>query len=468
MCLGRSLWSNLLKSIFIVAVLLLLGGCLGTSKTPLLSDGEGEGARTNTATPPKTEKIFPDGTHYEGELHKDQPHGQGILRWPDGARYEGEFLQGERTGHGIFTWPSGNRYEGEFVKGKRQGAGTFFWANGARYSGYYRMGKKDGNGIFQDANKTVEVCYRVPERQNQQWEDGQLTQENTMPSDELMPDLDYEAQKHPAESTWGSRLSRRLSTLSPLSQGIASKHTPLKPRFWHHPQTGMKFAFVPSGCFSMGSTQGAENEKPKHPVCLEDFWMGVHEVTQEVWKQVMKTLPEQSQKGKSLPVENISWNDVMTFIERLNRSGSPKFRLPSEAEWEFACRSAGRDESYCGGEDSDSLAWQQNNSDNQAHPVGQRQANLLGLFDMSGNVWEWVDDWYDADYYQRSPPNNPKGPATGRSKVLRGGTWMSAPKFLRSTLRYDLAPDRSFHLLGVRLVAILPETTRTTENKRGK
>ena len=457
-----------MKAIFIATVLLFLGGCLATWKTPVLSGGEGESAATNSATYSKAEKVFPDGTRYAGEMQKGHPHGLGILHWPDGARYEGAFYQGERTGRGIFTWPSGNRYEGAFVKGKRHGAGTFVWANGARYTGHYRMGKKNGTGIFQDANKTVEVCYNVPERHAQQWDDGQLTQENTMPLDELMPDLAYEAQMHPPQSPWGSRLSRRLSTLPALTKDVVSEHAPIKPRFWHHSQTGMKFAFVSSGCFSMGSSLGSENEKPKHPVCLDGFWMGVHEVTQGVWQQVMKTLPEQSKRGKTLPVENISWNEVMTFIERLNRVGSPKFRLPSEAEWEFACRSGGQNETYCGGEMVDSLAWHQQNSDNQVHPVGKQQANRLGLFDMSGNLWEWVADWYDAGYYQRSPQDNPKGPVTGQSKVLRGGAWMSAPKFLRSTLRYDLAPDRGFHLLGVRLVVVPPETTRTTENRRGK
>lgn len=271
-----------------------------------------------------------------------------------------------------------------------------------------------------------------------------------------------------ARHTWSfhSRMSGRLSK---APQTVAAMETvtqnlPLPPpRYWHHAQTGLSFAFVPSGCFKMGSNTAATNEEPEHSVCLAPFWMGVHEITQGLWKKQMGTIPEQSKEGERLPVENVSWSDVQNFIERLNRSGSARFRLPSEAEWEFACRNAGRELYFCGSGTVDTLAWHKNNSDNHAHPVGERQANDLGLHDMSGNVWEWVADWYDADYYSVSPTRDPKGPETGTTKVFRGGAWMSDPKFLRSTLRYDLAPHRGYHLLGVRLVAMPKDVAHTSQ-----
>lgn len=495
-----------MRNIILLTALFFLGGCFGPLKAPALfdtKDGQaGEEAQAGQATEPSKAasqpvvKTFPEGALYEGSMQDGIPHGEGVLSWPDGAQYAGAFHQGKRTGHGIFTWPSGNRFEGEFKDGRRHGQGIFTWANGARYTGTYRMGEKHGTGVFQHANKTVEVCYRVPDRQGQQWEDGQLMTENMPLPDELLPDLMREAQRHPAEltpskpprragstaftervpagatasteklpaGTTGAALRMRMSRhLSITQQTVQASPATLQPvslppaRLWRHPQSGMVFARVPAGCFEMGSDRDTASEKPRHTVCLDAFWMGVHEVTQNVWRHYMGILPEQSREGAGLPVENVSWNDTQNFVTQLNHEGPAQFRLPSEAEWEFACRSAGREELFCGGHAVDLLAWHKGNSLNQVHPVGKRQANGLGLYDMSGNVWEWVADWYDAHYYSRSPDKNPKGAATGRSKVLRGGSWLSAPKFLRPSLRYDLAPDRGYHLLGVRLVAIPPD-----------
>ena len=468
-----------MRLFFLLLVLFSLGGCLNPWKLPPISTAKDEHTGDSNGTQHSTQqqdspslrpvsgkitRTFSDGSHYEGEAQNSEPHGEGSLVWPDGARYTGMFRQGQRTGYGVFSWPSGNRFEGEFKNGKRHGRGKFIWSNGARYSGTYQMGKKHGAGVFQHTNKTVEVCYKIPKRQTQYWDNGKLTIENGPLQDEPLPDLDREARLHPVKTTFHPRMSWYLSKITqppidakPVRQVAALPQS----RRWHHTQTGMTFASVPSGCFQMGSNNHAANEKPPHEVCLDAFWIGVHEVTQGVWQQRMGTLPEQSQTGENLPVENVSWNDVQNFIKTLNRSGPTQFRLPNEAEWEFACRSAGRQEPFCGGNAVNDLAWHKENSGNHAHPIGERQANDLGLYDMSGNVWEWVTDWYDANYYQRSPKNNPKGPATGRSKVFRGGSWLSAPRFLRSSLRYDLAPDRGYNLLGMRLVAIPPSAVNT-------
>ena len=463
-----------MRAVFIVFILFSLGGCTETLDTPPLltsqnpppHDRQGEGDQTaanrqHVATAaPVVEQIihsFPDGSHYEGEAQQGEPHGQGTLTWPDGARYTGTFQAGQRTGYGLFTWPSGNYFEGEFKQGQRDGQGTFTWTNGARYVGAYRQGKRHGTGVFHHANKRVEVCYKIPEQQRQLWKDGLLTASHKPLPDEPPPNIAYEAKMHPPLSPFQGNMSRRLSktpTKAEVPHSTQHTKTPRKTQRWQHKQTGLSFALVPGGCFQMGSNQHASNEQPQHPVCVDEFWIGRYEITQKVWQQQMGELPEQSQQGAKLPVENVSWNDVQHFIETLNQRSESQFRLPSEAEWEYACRSAGLETPYCGGYHVSALAWHKKNSSQHVHPVGKRQANSLGLHDMSGNVWEWVADWYDANYYKRSPKSNPTGPMTGRTKVFRGGSWLSAPKFLRSTLRYDLAPDRGYNLLGLRLVAM--------------
>ncbi len=182
---------------------------------------------------------------------------------------------------------------------------------------------------------------------------------------------------------------------------------------WRDPVTGMEFVWVPEGCFDMGSNEGESNEKPVHEVCVDGFWMGKYEVTQGQWEKVMGNNPSSFKASDSHPVETVSWNDVQDFIRKLNALGKGGFRLPTEAEWEYACRSGGKQETYCGGNDVNRVAWYWENSGEKTHPVGEKAANGLGLYDMSGNVWEWVSDWYKKDYYGKSPRNNPKGPSNG-------------------------------------------------------
>jgi formylglycine-generating enzyme required for sulfatase activity len=183
--------------------------------------------------------------------------------------------------------------------------------------------------------------------------------------------------------------------------------------------------------------------------------MGKIEVTQRQWEQVMGNNPVRF-KDDDHPVEQVSWNDTQAFVKKFNAQGQGGFRLPTEAEWEYACRSGGKNETYCGGDDVDRLAWYTSNSGGKTHPVGQKSANALGLYDMSGNVWEWVSDWYDENYYRDSPKNNPQGPSSGASRVDRGGGWGSSPAFVRAALRYGITPgDRSYGL-GFRLLRSYP------------
>jgi len=199
----------------------------------------------------------------------------------------------------------------------------------------------------------------------------------------------------------------------------------------------------------MGSNE-RNNEQPIHRVCLTAYEIGKYEITQDQWEKVMGTNPSKF-KGSNKPVERVSWDDVQYFIRKLNQQTGQHYRLPTEAEWEYACRSGGREQSYCGGNNADSVGWYADNSGKTTHDVGQKQANGLGLYDMSGNVWEWVQDRYAKDYYRNSPTNNPRGPSGGSFRVLRGGSWDRYANGLRSAYRPGNSPDFRYSVLGFRL-----------------
>lgn len=225
---------------------------------------------------------------------------------------------------------------------------------------------------------------------------------------------------------------------------------------WADPKTGMKFVWIKGGCFSMGCSTSVgdceSNEQPPHKVCVSSFWMGQSEVTQGQWMAVMDNNPSFFNKGTNYPVENISWNETQEFIEQLNNKGANKFRLPTEAEWEYACRSAGKRETYSGSDTVDDVAWYFENSGNVSHPVASKKPNLLGLFDMSGNVYEWVQDWYDEDFYQSSPLSNPVNSTAAVGRVLRGASWYSKATYTRCMNRNRYRPEHRNHFVGFRLV----------------
>jgi formylglycine-generating enzyme required for sulfatase activity len=186
-----------------------------------------------------------------------------------------------------------------------------------------------------------------------------------------------------------------------------------------------QFALILAGTFQMGSTNGNSDERPVHTVNItKAFYMQKTEVTQGQWRAVMGTNPSWfSDCGDTCPVEQVSWNDIQGFLTALNAMDPGKnYRLPTEAEWEYAAR-AGTTGDYGGTGVLDQMGWYSDNSGSQTHPVAQKQPNHWGLYDMHGNVWEWVQDWYSATYYSVSPTNDPQGPATGTSRVLRGGSW---------------------------------------------
>jgi formylglycine-generating enzyme required for sulfatase activity len=224
------------------------------------------------------------------------------------------------------------------------------------------------------------------------------------------------------------------------------------------PTTGMEFIFVKGGCYDMGDTfgDGESDEKPVHKVCISDFYIGQYEVTQGQWKTIMgSNLSDFSFCGDTCPVEMISWNDTQEFIQKLNSKTGKSYRLPTEAEWEYAARSGGKKEKYAGtSSDSElsSYAWYNFNSDNETHPVGKKKPNGIGIYDMSGNVYEWCQDWFSSDYYKNKPRNNPQGPSSDSKRVFRGGSWLNEPQLLRASDRNDDDPSIRHRRIGFRLV----------------
>ena len=220
---------------------------------------------------------------------------------------------------------------------------------------------------------------------------------------------------------------------------------------------GIKYnmVWVDGGTFRMGATpeQGSDaydNEKPVHSVTLSGYYIGKTEVTQALWKAVMGSNPSYF-KGDNLPVEQVSWDDCQKFIRKLNALTGQNFRLPTEAEWEFACRGGNNScgYKYSGSNYIDNVAWYDGNSGNKTRPVATKLPNELGIYDMTGNVWEWCSDWKGD--YSSGAQTNPKGPYDGSGRVIRGGSWCFSAGFCRSSSRYYFSPDLRFNGHGLRL-----------------
>ena len=229
-----------------------------------------------------------------------------------------------------------------------------------------------------------------------------------------------------------------------------------------------KMVRVEGGTFVMGAMEQddeADNdEKPQHKVTLDDYYIGETQVTQALWQAVMgTTIQTQAQKGSwstdlrgvgdNNPMYYISWDDCQEFIEKLNQMTGRTFALPTEAQWEFAARGGNLSKGYkyAGSNVLNEVAWFSDNSNSQTHQVAQKKANELGLYDMSGNVWEWCNDWYDSNYYQSSPERNPQGPTSGGGRVLRGGSWYIVARYCRVSYRDCYNPDCRLYGRGMRL-----------------
>jgi formylglycine-generating enzyme required for sulfatase activity len=225
---------------------------------------------------------------------------------------------------------------------------------------------------------------------------------------------------------------------------------------------------VEGGVFDMGGESWLDNALPVHKVALSDYWMAVHPVTQGLWEAVTGEGKNGSYfKGKRRPVESVSWEEVHDgFLPALNamtldnRPAGTLYKLPTEAQWEYAARGGARGAGflYSGGNTLDDVGWHEENSHGETKPIGLKLPNELGLHDMSGNVWEWCNDWYGRDYYKKCSKQgvaqDPVGPVEGDYRVVRGGSWVNNPRYCRVSSRNYDPPHYRFSLVGFRLVLV--------------
>lgn len=228
-------------------------------------------------------------------------------------------------------------------------------------------------------------------------------------------------------------------------------------------QVELEMVNIQGGRFDMGDDSGATDRRPAHSVVLKDFLIGKFEVTQAQWESVMGTNPSGYNHCEDCPVTNVSWNDVQTFLEKLNAKTGRHFRLPTEAEWEFAARGGVKEHmrklasdeivgnKHSGRHVLQYIAWFERNANYHPHKVGRKDANKLGLHDMTGNVEEWVNDWYGKNYFSSREANNPQGPEGGISKVVRGGSWHSEADEVSVTRRAAYIPAEKSNALGFRI-----------------
>ena len=238
---------------------------------------------------------------------------------------------------------------------------------------------------------------------------------------------------------------KRKSFINNTSVSLILKHYSFEP----------EMVFVKGGTFQMGSNGGEEDEKPVHSVTLSGYYIGKYEVTQKQWRDVMGNDPANlAFPGcDDCPVERVNWEDVQIFLQNLNSKTGKNYRLPTEAEWEFAALggNSSKNYTYSGSNNLNDVAWNKENSDSKTHPVGGKQVNELNIYDMTGNVWEWCSDWYDEKYYESSPSQNPKGASSGSLRVNRGGSWRLTTVYCRLTNRNGNGPSFREQFLGFRV-----------------
>ena len=222
----------------------------------------------------------------------------------------------------------------------------------------------------------------------------------------------------------------------------------------------MTFVYVPAGCFQMGSplseAKRFDDEGPQHEVCLDGFWLGQTEVTNAQYRLFKKDHDSGSDKGNSLnsdtqPVVRVSWNNAVSYCQWLGEQTGRDSRLSTEAEWEYACRAGTETPRYA--VDLDAIAWYSANSGDRLQKVGQKLPNAWGLYDMLGNVYEWVQDRYSADYYSKSPKRDPRGPDAGAVRVFRGGSWARPVRSVRVAYRLWDVPGYRYRGVGFRCLS---------------
>ena len=378
--------------------------------------------------------AYSDNSQYIGQWQNSKRNGLGTLTRPSGSIYAGHWKDDQFNGQGTYSYPDGSEYIGQWKNSKRNGKGRYISSSGSEYEGQWKNGKLIGKGILTtpDGNKFT----------------GNFD-ENGKLIGKYLP------------------LVKRKQTGMPKTVATNKKivQTPSSQKKDLIGLNGMTFTYIPPGSFTMGSPKdekGRYDNETQHQVILtRGFYMQTTEVTQGQWTAVMKTSPSFFNScGDACPVEQVSWEDIQSFIERLNQlEGTNKYRLPTEAEWEYSCRAGTADAFANGGitelecnQDSnlDAVAWFCGNADNKTHPVAQKKPNTLGLYDMHGNVSELCYDWYGE--YDSNQSKDPQGPVSGIHHVVRGGGWDANTGHCRSACRGALSPGERNYGVGFRLV----------------
>lgn len=217
---------------------------------------------------------------------------------------------------------------------------------------------------------------------------------------------------------------------------------------------GENMVWVTGGSFVMGNNISEPDERPAYEVVIDGFAISRYPVTQRQWMVIMERNPSDFPGCDQCPVDKVSWDDAQVFIQKLNALTGKKYTLPTEAEWEYAAK-GGRDAPgnfrYAGSDNIDSVGWYAGNSGRMPHPVGQKKPNELGLYDMTGNVWEWCQDWYAKFYYEQNESNNPQGPPSGSGRVRRGGSWYTQSTNCKTSTRNNVRQDYFDDIGGFRL-----------------
>lgn len=311
-----------------------------------------------------------------------------------------------------------------------------------------RIGWVRANSVISgDAQKEVERLQKEIEKyQNEVKRLEVIVKEN----DEILKNKDKEYQKE---------IERLNVQIKSLEAELKRVKPHLKTETFTVKGVSFKMVHVKGGTFMMGADGGDggafSDEKPAHEVTLSDYWMGETQVTQALWRAVIGWNPSGFKGGQNLPVESVSWEDCQTFIRRLNDLTGKRFHLPTEAQWEFAARGGSLGKynhyQYAGSNNIFDVAWFEGNSKGKTHPVREHEPNELGLFDMSGNVFEWCNDGYNEDYYLNSPTVDPTGPVRTSYRVRRGGSWRSGSRSCRVSYRNYSASTITSSDLGLRL-----------------
>lgn len=242
-----------------------------------------------------------------------------------------------------------------------------------------------------------------------------------------------------------------------VARGLSGSPTPIGDAEIITNSIGMKLVLIPAGEFLMGDNEGGDYQKPAHRVRItKPFYLGLTQVTQEQYERIMDFVPGRFKDNPQHPVEGVSWRIAVAFCRKLSQKERKTYRLPTEAEWEYACR-AGSTSRYCFGDSESQLrkyAWYEDNSGNTTRAVGRKKPNAWGLYDMHGNVNEWCYDWFGGDYYSSSPSSDPTGPSSGAYRVLRGGGWYSPAGRCRCAYRYQEVPHFQFQPFGFRVCLV--------------